>query len=57
MVETGIKKYDSLPGRVGLSDIDYMRYLFQLYKQQMENVQYQLDEIANNLQKEKRRQK
>ena len=26
MADCGIKKYDELPGRVGLIDVDYLRY-------------------------------
>ena len=45
MVQTGIKKYDKLPSRVGLTDVDALRYYYVINKKKYIKIKIELDNI------------
>jgi hypothetical protein len=55
MVKCGIKKYDSLPGRIGIMDIDVMRYDLCIQMKKIMILRKALDEAVILNKKSKRR--
>jgi len=35
MAKTGLKKYDELPGRIGFTDVDFLRYKYTVVEKRM----------------------
>ena len=51
MVNTGIEKYDKLPSRIGLKDVDALRYAYVKAKERLDNAKNILDKRIEDLNK------
>lgn len=47
MAETGLKKYDKMPSRVKLIDVDAWRYAYFFHKKGLEQAKMQLENARN----------
>ena len=48
-MKCGIKEYDELPGRIGIIDVDYLRWILSEKMIQLETTKYDIKKIKQKL--------
>lgn len=49
MVECGIKKYDEIPSRVGVIDVDYLRFKLESVTKRQNKLEREMNKIVEKL--------
>lgn len=57
MAECGIKKYDELPGRIGLIDVDYLRFRLYSVKNKQKKLIKEEEKIIEKLEEARKKWK